>query len=963
MSWPLAGTTTIGREGDIQLDDPYLSRRQASVRSRGGRVRVRSQSTSNPTLVAFGPWQVRVPGRWIPVPSWCQLIMGSGTFRIQRTAGSTERRGSESGRRPGGWRPGGKWRPGGGILRLVLPLAMGAAMIPFAMNGPPWRWLLVLVPALGAFALLGQIGSGRRGARGGGMFGARIHGPRRSELPHLIAAACQEGRAFHTVPVLPRKPRALHSGDLAGTGWYLTSAEEACWLAGFLAAYNDPDVIAVQSPWLETRGEGLTVRFEEDARQGPGTAQALFTWGRQQPSWALALHLPRHARASAAWAQTLQPPTPDHLIPASVAAHSAIQEARAARSPRAHLLATLGQSEQGQVQIDLATHGPHALVAGTTGAGKSELLTTWLLTLAARNSPETLALVLVDFKGGAAFAPLAALPHTAALLTDLDPGATRRALASMRALLRQRERLLHQAGARDITDLERHDPASATRLLVVVDEFRALATDHPDLMDQLLRLAAQGRSLGVHLIVATQRPAGAIGPELRANMPLRICLRVAEPADSQDVLNSPLAARLPRIPGRALLSDGASPTPFQVAYSGDPAQVRATVAALRKDWPRPGQQLPWCPPLPPHLATTDLPPGCPALADHPEELAQPPLPLGVGHVLVAGPPRSGRSTAAKAIALAAHDLGEEVWLVTADRTTGSGNGRIIAVHQTRLVAGLLEHLESAPNRCGVLDDVELWLAAHDALHGGGTGSALLTQAVRSIAAAGSRLVVVGGSELPTARWAAACAQRFLLAGTDHTAALLAGLPRAAAEALAQAPPGRAHLLGANVEVQFAMAASLASLTNAAPATARLFLPLPPPAPFRPEPGRLILGVGGDPPRTVSLGVDGSVVVVGKGEERDAAVHLIESQHAGTVLAVTPTGWATGWGGELGRVRDSAAVLVVRPDLVGMPPGLAGPGALEPGGPGYAVLVEGARACALRLATYPASGPAPAGGPP
>src|SRR5690606_33294925 len=121
------------------------------------------------------------------------------------------------------------------------------------------------------------------------------------------------------------------------------------------------------------------------------------------------------------------------------------------------------------VEVDLAVEGPHALVAGTTGAGKSELLTTWVLGLALAHPPADLHVLLVDYKGGATFGALTGLPHVLGVLTDLDPGATSRALASLRAELARRERLLAAAGVRSLAE---HTPGGRPpRLLIVVDEF------------------------------------------------------------------------------------------------------------------------------------------------------------------------------------------------------------------------------------------------------------------------------------------------------------------------------------------------------------------------------------------------------------------------------------------------------------------------------------------------------------
>ena len=237
-------------------------------------------------------------------------------------------------------------------------------------------------------------------------------------------------------------------------------------------------------------------------------------------------------------------------------------------SPPAGLVVALGIGPGGRTaSFDLVADGPHALVAGTTGAGKSELLTTLVLALALTHPPDRLAILLVDFKGGTGLGPVAGLPHVLEHVTDLDASHARRVLASLRAELRRREAVLAAAGARDLVELDPADRSTPPRLLVVVDELRALVEDVPDASAALTRIAAQGRALGVHLVLATQRPAGAVGADLRANVALRIALRVTDEADSTDVLDAPDAARLdPATPGRAWVRRGTRPLePVQVA--------------------------------------------------------------------------------------------------------------------------------------------------------------------------------------------------------------------------------------------------------------------------------------------------------------------------------------------------------------------------------------------------------------
>ena len=237
------------------------------------------------------------------------------------------------------------------------------------------------------------------------------------------------------------------------------------------------------------------------------------------------------------------------------------------------------------VSLDLVRDGPHLLVAGTTGSGKSELLQTLLLGLALTRSPADLALVLVDFKGGASLGACPALPHVVGQVTDLEPGLAARALAGLRAELRRRERVLAAHGVPDVAALP---PGTLPRLVVVIDEFRALADDLPEFLPALLRVAAQGRSLGVHLVLATQRPGGAVGPDLRANVSARLALRVTDPLESRDVLDDPAAARIPaETPGRAVLRLGSTPpVPLQCAHATAPPV--AEVPVVRRAPARPG---------------------------------------------------------------------------------------------------------------------------------------------------------------------------------------------------------------------------------------------------------------------------------------------------------------------------------------------------------------------------------------
>ncbi|MEZ3161453.1 FtsK/SpoIIIE domain-containing protein [Microbacterium sp. BWT-B31] len=241
------------------------------------------------------------------------------------------------------------------------------------------------------------------------------------------------------------------------------------------------------------------------------------------------------------------------------------------RAKEGNLRALVGYAGAGAFQLDLRSQGPHALVGGTTGAGKSEFLQSWVLGMAAAHSPDRVTFLFVDYKGGSAFADCVDLPHTVGLVTDLSPHLVRRALTSLRAELRYREHLLNRKKAKDLVSLERTgDPETPPSLIIVVDEFAALVSEVPEFVDGVVDVAQRGRSLGLHLILATQRPAGVIKDNLRANTNLRVALRMADAEDSSDILGTPMAAHFdPSIPGRGAAKTGPGRiVSFQTGYVG-----------------------------------------------------------------------------------------------------------------------------------------------------------------------------------------------------------------------------------------------------------------------------------------------------------------------------------------------------------------------------------------------------------
>lgn len=244
--------------------------------------------------------------------------------------------------------------------------------------------------------------------------------------------------------------------------------------------------------------------------------------------------------------------------------------ALATTRPHRSLTAPVGRSLEHVVHLDLRADGPHALVAGTTGSGKSEFLRAWICSLARDALPSEVTFVLIDYKGGAAFRECVELPHVVGMLTDLDASLAERVLISLAAEVRWRERELARAAVRDLHELEALGETTFPSLVIVIDEFATLVRDVPEFVNGVIDIAQRGRSLGIHLILATQRPSGVITDAIRANTNIRICLRVTDADDARDVVGTAEPAHIDSsIPGRAYLRIGhRPPVVFQSAYVG-----------------------------------------------------------------------------------------------------------------------------------------------------------------------------------------------------------------------------------------------------------------------------------------------------------------------------------------------------------------------------------------------------------
>ena len=457
---------------------------------------------------------------------------------------------------------------------------------------------------------------------------------------------------------------------------------------------------------------------------------------------------------------------------------------------RRTLAAAFLAGENGPMLVDLVRDGPHAVIGGMTGSGKSELLLSWLLALAATHSPRAVSFLLVDFKGGSAFSPIMQLPHVVGLVTDLDERTARRTLHSLRAEVRHRERVLAEAGARSIDALA--PQVELARLVIVVDEFAALVGDFVELHELFADLAARGRSLGIHLVLCTQRPAGVVRDSVLSNVPLRLSLRVNNRADSAAVVGTDAAADLPAKPaGRVVLAiAGDDPVTAQVAIV-DSDDIRAVAERWAQAHPA---RRPWCPELPAllHLhevSAESTPSGGHVfgLVDLPDRQEQVPAswdPPVDGSLLVLGGGGSGKSELLSSLASVVSGrvvppLPEEAW---------------------DAVAAIVDDLRRGRAAPGVLliDDLDVLVTRFGDEHRDVFGE-MLQEILRTGGAAGVALVLAarrlsGGLQSVVA----GCESRVILRQPDRQEHLLAG---GSAELYrSDAPAGRGEWRGAELQV-------------------------------------------------------------------------------------------------------------------------------------------------------------------
>ncbi|TDN91328.1 type VII secretion protein EccCa [Microbacterium sp. BK668] len=459
----------------------------------------------------------------------------------------------------------------------------------------------------------------------------------------------------------------------------------------------------------------------------------------------------RLTRTSAVDAQSTFAPDVTELLGIADVDAFDLGDAWRSRSAGDFLRVPIGVDDRGApVLLDLKESarlgmGPHGICIGATGSGKSELLRTLILGLALTHSPDDLSMILVDYKGGAAFAPFAGLPHVAGIIDNLadDPQLTERARASIQGEVVRRQRLLKDAGnAASIGHYrqlrrERPDLPALPHLFLVIDEFGELLTAEPDFVELLLTIGRIGRSIGVHLLLSSQRIEGGRLRGLDTYLSYRIGLRTFSESESAVVLDTPDAFHLPAIPGFGYLKvDTSVYTRFRAGYVSGPVPSPAEAGPARSDMP-PLVELPpydraaaedseapigalaepeapatgrtlvqaaasrltrgvartrpvWLPPLPPVLtlggvlSAVENRGGLQAplgLLDDPARQQQAPWLLDLtrsgGHVAITGAPQSGRSTFLRTLAasLAFTHSPREVSVYGMD-LTGGGLARI-----------------------------------------------------------------------------------------------------------------------------------------------------------------------------------------------------------------------------------------------------------------------------------------------
>ena len=843
----LSSERVIGRSSpDARLHDGALSRVHASAGATRDVVWIRDAGSTNGVRgVADAAW----PG-----------IGGAARRELRLRDGATARLGDSWLQARG--LPGGSGPPADvGSPREELgkrgSVMIGAGVSAVVLAGITGRWYLALLALIYPAIILGPHLARRWRLHDPGTVDSLPDPTRPGSAPAALGVAVlgEEPRraALARAEVLARGRRPPEH-----VGGFFESWME--WLPGSQPG-DAPLVLADVAPSWAARvltptpsGTAVTtdgVRAEVPARLAVSEPSAELC-ARRIAGSRFHAELPRTAR----WADLDVPPDP------------------VAGAPRS-LMAPLGLAcHEGALpstwMLDLDAMGPHVLIAGTTGSGKSALLETLVLALAERSSPTDLQIALFDFKGGAGLGGCMSLPHVGGVVTDLDGRGARRALAALGVELTRRKAEL---AARGLSSFALWESAGGAppRLLVVIDEFQEIGATHRDFMPQLTRLAAQGRALGMHLVLATQRPSGAVTPDIRANTGVTIALRVASEAESRDLIGTSAAALIPAdVPGRAIVASGearvqihvalpiATPSPRVRIVGAPDNEARASLLerVVAKHGPAGTAAAPlWHPALPPRVALDELEPsgGIPlGLVDRASERSRSTLGWipAAGPLVVVGAPGDERARALRCAAAGAELAGlRAVWLPPDPRE---------AARTLALAADADEVLI-------LVEDATAALATLAAVDRGAAAEALIARA------ASARPTAIGIGAGSPHRIAAHASMRVILAGTSSQDDALWSVPRELqdippgpgvarswdsagwGEALIAEPPGHAG------EV----------LAHRLPARVRRFELRAPGA----------VGIGGDDAREFTAPAEGVAVVGPPGRERDGIARLLESAGA------------------------------------------------------------------------------------
>ena len=856
-----ASAAALGR-ADLP-DDQFVSWQHLRLRQLRGALRVRDVGSVNGLWLRCGGcfWRRRRRLVWYPC---ARIRIGTTVLQLRRLPRQLQVPQPHA---------------GGFLLQSLYVLLPLVAMAGFLLTDQGWSMMLISAPMLGLM-MLRSYPSGRGASSG------------RLPDPATLALACAMVgehkpntknclrawpgiRRFHATRIRPDERITITGPNAQTTGR---------WLCAQLLATAQAQVQPVSG--------GAHLVWNE------GQNQAWLMWATTKPATRCIRAPRRIAEISDSWWRQIFTPatlqaTQERQGPACIALASLLdleagptfasqlQEPKAAakftqadpsastKSP-AQLRACLGVGSSGQAWVDLVADGPHALVVGTTGAGKSELLTSWLVQLAWAHSPSALQLILVDYKGGTCLGPLKRLPHCVDLLTDLEPAATARAIEAISAQLRRREQILRESNCKDITEYEQlrhHQPSLAplARMLVVVDEFATLAASQEELLEHLLRLAAQGRSLGMHLILATQHPHGALSTSITANAALRVCLRMLDASEGAPLLGHGDLPDLPRAPGFLCLSTQRGH--FRCPYAGTAQESAVWIdACVKAAQTLPPCQSPWLAPPPANLSFNQARQlltahGAPApakglatslvstrqnlalaLCDLPEQLAygafnwDSATPLGIF-----GTSASGRTAALRQLAnsaaqagLVTHMIGADLNQLTLPNAALAGSQldtfhpcEVLRLTQLALEGKLRDQLL-------LIDDLDCVGEAIDTVLGLGEGRDVLEKLVNASRRGLFALALAGDLANASMRWCANISQRMYLGVCSDALADQAGLKRCQ-QAPNQVGAGVLTLASHWCAAQILLAPALATAaTTTALAASPLAAPPPLPPPQAPN---------------------------------------------------------------------------------------------------------------------------------